>query len=60
MRVSTTLVRGNKANLKRPSLALLRCKSKFEISELGLIAMQTEFEIIELGRIAAQIKLFNF
>ena len=38
----TTLVHGNKAQLKRPSLALLRCKSKFEIFELGLIAVKIE------------------
>ena len=36
----TTLVHGNKAKLKSPSLASLRCKSKFEIFELGLIAVQ--------------------
>ena len=28
--------------LNRPRLALLRCKSKFEIFELGLIAVQIE------------------
>ena len=37
-----TLVHGNKAKLKRLSLVLLRCKSKFEIFELGLIAVQIE------------------
>ena len=45
---------GNKAKLKRPSLALLRCKMIFEIFELGLIAAQNEFKIFELGLIAAQ------
>ena len=35
-----TLMHGNKAKLKRPSLALLRCESKFGIFELGLIAVQ--------------------
>ena len=39
-RILTSLVHGNKAKLKRPSLALLRCKSKFEMFELGLIAVQ--------------------
>ena len=40
--ISTTLVHGNKAKLKRPSLALLRCKMTFEIFELGLIAGHNE------------------
>ena len=39
----STLVHGNKAKLKRSSLALLRCKMTFEIFELGLIAMRTDF-----------------
>ena len=34
------LMYGNKAKLKCPSLALLRCKMNFEIFELGLIAVQ--------------------
>ena len=38
----STLVHGNKAKLKCLSLALLRCKSKFEIFESGLIAVQNE------------------
>ena len=33
-------MQGNKAKLKRPSLALLRCKISFEIFGLGLIAVQ--------------------
>ena len=37
------LIDGNKAKLKRPSLALLWCKSNFLISELGLIAVQITF-----------------
>ena len=36
----TTLVHGNKAKLKRLSLALKRCKSIFQIFEIGLIAVQ--------------------
>ena len=39
---TSTLVHGNKAKLKRPSLALLRCKMTFEIFELGLISVQIE------------------
>ena len=38
-----TLVHGNKAKLKGPSLALLRCKQTLEIFELGLIAVQNGF-----------------
>ena len=34
---------GNKAKLKRPGLASLRCKMTFQIFGLGLIAMQNEF-----------------
>ena len=40
-----TLVHGNKAKLKPPSLALLRCKLTFEIFELDLIAVQNGFQI---------------
>ena len=47
---------GNKAKLKRPSLALLRFKITFEIFELGLIAVQNEFQVFELGPIAVQIR----
>ena len=39
-----TLLHGNKVKLKRPSLAYLRWKSKFEIFELGRIAVQTNFQ----------------
>ena len=39
----STLVHGNKNKLKRPSLALLRCKLTFEIFELGLISVQNDF-----------------
>ena len=38
-----TLVHGNKAKLKYPIVALLWCKSTFEIFELGLIAVQNDF-----------------
>ena len=38
--VLSTLVHGNKAKLKRPSWALLRCKSNFSIFEVGLISLQ--------------------
>ena len=51
---TSTLVHGNKAKLKRPSLALLRCKMTFEILKLGLIALQNHFQIFELGLIAVQ------
>ena len=50
----TTLVYGNKAKIKRPSLVLLRCKMTFKFFELGLIAVQTDFEIFELDLIAVQ------
>ena len=36
----STLMHGNKAKLKLPSLALLRFKMTFEIFELGHIAVQ--------------------
>ena len=39
----STLVHGNKAKLKRSSLALLRCKMTFEIFELVLITVQFTF-----------------
>ena len=45
--LSRTLVHGNKAKLKRPGLALLRCKSNF-------------FFIFELGLIAMKLKLLKF
>ena len=35
-----TLVHSIKVKLKRPSLALLRCKPNFSIFELGLISVQ--------------------
>ena len=65
----------NNAKLKGPSLALLRCKSKFEIFELGLLAADIKyskfqdwpycganqfFEVFELGLIAGQIDFLNF
>ena len=56
----STLVHGNKAKLKRPSLALLRCQSKFEILVLGLIAVQIEIRIFEVGLIAVQTNYQNF
>ena len=40
-----TLMHGNKAKLSRPSLALMRGKSKFEIFKLGLIEVQIELFI---------------
>ena len=40
-----TLVHGNKAKLKRATLALLRCKMTFEIFDLGLIAVQNDIQI---------------
>ena len=40
-----TLVQVNKAKLNRPSLALLRCESNYEISERGLIVVQIEILI---------------
>ena len=46
--------------LKRPSLALLRCKLTFEIFELGLIAVQNDISNFLLGLIAVQIELFYF
>ena len=53
---TNTLVYGNKARLKCPSLALLRCKSEFKIFELGLIAVQIDIIIFEFGLIAVQIE----
>ena len=38
-----TLVHANKAKLKFLSLALLRCKSNFQIFELGLIAVHKKY-----------------
>ena len=56
-----SLVHGNKAKLKRPSLAVLGCKSRFEIFELGLITVQSEvFFIFELGLIVVQTDFQNF
>ena len=55
-----TLVHGNKVKLKRPNLALLWCKCKFEIFELGLIAVQIEIRIFEVGLIAVQTNYQNF
>ena len=66
---------GNKAKLRHPTLALLRCKANFQIFELGLIAVQIElfqfmslallrykakFQIFELSLIAVQIELLQF
>ena len=36
---------GNKAKLKRASLALLRCKLNIFIFEFGLIAVKNDFQI---------------
>ena len=45
----TTLVHGNKAKLKRPSLALLQCILTFEIFEHGLIAVQITLKFSSLA-----------
>ena len=58
--ILTTLVHGNKAILKRPSLALLRCKLNFSFFELGHIAVQLFFRILELCLIAVQTEFQNF
>ena len=69
------MVHGNKAKLKRQTLALLRCESNFKIFELGLIAVQTDFQnfgvwpycsanwfskFFGLGLIAVQTEIQNF
>ena len=51
-------MRGNKAKLKSPSLALLRYNLKF--SSLALLRYKSKFENFELGLIAVQIALTNF
>ena len=46
LKLNYILVHGNKAKVKLLSLALLRCKSLFQIFELGLIAVQIEIRNI--------------
>ena len=48
----TTLVHGNKAKLKRLSLALKRCKSIFQIFEIGLIAVQIVLALLPCTSVA--------
>ena len=51
---------GNKAKLKRPSLALLRCKSRFEIFKFGLIAVRINFfEFLSLALLRCKLS-FKF
>ena len=58
--IKGTLLHGNKAKLKRPSLAFLRCKSKFEIFELGLIAVKNEYSKFQAWPYCGANKFFKF
>ena len=57
VRYDITLVHRNKAKRKRPSLALLWCKSRFEIFELGLIAVQIGLALLPCTSVFLNLNL---
>ena len=57
------LVHGHKAKLKRPSLALLRCKMTFKFFELGLSVVQKGLAVLPCISVLQDfliIKIGNF